>query len=795
LNTDDLNADDLNADDKLRNLCATGYPPGPVTVSPNHSSPRDPLNTPAPSASEPPAGLSAVATTQAVDYLRILWKRKWLVVLVTLTASGLTYLWTLRQPRIYQSDCSIEYDPNPPKPLGREVEDVSPTMPFWESREYFATQNKIIASRAVAEKVVRKLSLHENPDFWGIPDGERSKWKRASVSDSARILQDRMTVTQERDTRLVHVRVKDANPERAMLLANTIADAYIEKTMEDRLSATTGALEWLGKQLDSLKRQLEQSELALHEFGEQHTNLAVSLEDQQNIVASNISQLSKQLIDARTEAITLEARLNELRAANNADPFAVYVSGFATNEALTQLRLTHQTLLRERDALNVQYGEAHPKVVATTNQLERVSQAMRAEIDGMITSAQSDLNQSLEVERGVQAALRRANQVGIELNLQEITYRRLQRERDNTSKLYGTLLERTAQTDLTRALQTSYVRIVDYALVPRLPVSPRVALNLGLGTLFGLLAGIALAFILEQMDRTIRTVEDAEALGVTVLGIMPKIDEVNAGGGHVYGRRRRVANSSEQMTNRDLVVHTHPKSSVAESCRTIRTNLTFMSADRPRRTVVITSPSPREGKTTVTLSVAISLAQSGKRVLVVDTDLRKPRLHRALGTTLGKGVTTVLVGELSVKEAIQDTEIPGLSFLASGPIPPNPSELLHTSQFRQLLNDLSKMFDQVILDSPPLAAVTDAAIIAPQVDGAILVVQSERTTRDALRTALRQLRDVGCQPTGAILNAVDLSTQRYGYGSYYYYNRENYYATDTVENEADKKPPRPIAQA
>lgn len=742
----------------------------------------------------PPSGLSAVANTQAVDYLRILWKRKWLVVLVTLAVGGLTYLWTLRQPRIYQSDCSIEYDPNPPKPLGREVEEVAPTMPFWESREYFATQNKIISSRAVAEKVVRKLSLHENPDFWRIPEAERAKWKRATVSDSARILQERMTVTQERDTRLVHIRVKDANPERAMLLANTIADAYIEKTMEDRLSATTGALEWLGKQLDSLKRQLEQSELALHEFGEQHTNLAVSLEDQQNIVASNISLLSKSLIDARTNGITLEARLNELRAANNPDPFAVYVSGFGMNPALAQLRLTYQSLLRERDALNVQYGDAHPKVVATTNQLERVSQAMRAEIDGMITAAQSDLNQSLEIERGVQTALSRANRVGIELNLQEITYRRLQRERDNTSKLYGTLLERTAQTDLTRALQTSFVRIVDYSLIPRLPVSPRVAMNLGLGALFGLLMGIGFAFILEQMDRTIRTVEDAEALGVTVLGIMPKIDEGNTGGGYVYGRRRRVANSPEQLTNRDLVVHTHPKSSVAESCRTIRTNLTFMSADRPRRTLVITSANPREGKTTVTMSVAISLAQSGKRVLLVDTDLRKPRLHRALGKTLGKGVTTVLVGELSAKEAIQETEIPGLSFMASGPIPPNPSELLHTSQFKQLLTDLSKMFDQVIFDSPPLAAVTDAAIIAPQVDSAILIVHSERTSRDALRTALRQLRDVGCQPTGAILNEVDLSTHRYGYGSYYYYNRESYYTTDT-DNDVDKKPPRPIAQA
>jgi capsular exopolysaccharide synthesis family protein len=248
------------------------------------------------------------------------------------------------------------------------------------------------------------------------------------------------------------------------------------------------------------------------------------------------------------------------------------------------------------------------------------------------------------------------------------------------------------------------------------------------------------------------------------------------------------------MANRDLIVHTHPKSSAAECFRTIRTNLTFMSADKPRKTVVVTSANTREGKTTVTMSLAISLAQGGKRVLVVDTDLRKPRLHRALGKTLGRGVTTVLVGEISAKDAIQETDIPGVSFLAAGPIPPNPAELLHTTQFRQLLVDLAKMFDHVILDSPPLAAVTDAAVIAPQVDSAILVIHSERTTRDALRTALRQLRDVGCQPTGGVLNDVDLSSLKYGYGSYYYYNSEGYYETDTKDDGPDR-PSRPVAQA
>ena len=741
------------------------------------------------------------SSAQLVDYARLLWKRKWLILLIAVIGCGAAYAWTLRQPRIYQADCTLEYDPDPPKPLGRDLEDSNNGGMWWESREYFATQNKIIASRAVAEKVVRKLSLHENPDFWAVPAEERTRWRRASISDTAQLLQSMVTVSQERETRLVHIMTRDRSPERAMLLSNSIADAYIEKTMEDRLGATTGALEWLGKQLDGLKRQLEQSELALHEFSEQHTNLAVSLEDQQNIVASNIQQISRSLTDTKTKRINLNARLEELSAMNVNDPLQVKSALIMTSTSMNSMRERYRALLTEREALIVHYGDAHPKIIANTAQLETVKQAMRAEIDGLIGAAQSDVNEVKSVEKGLQIALDQANRVGLELNLQEITHRRLQRERDNTSKLYGTLLERTAQTDLTRALQVAYVRVIDRALVPAIAVSPRVNTALSIGALLGLLLGVGLAITLEQLDRVIRTVEDAETAGITVLGVMPHIDEAAALTNRTYGRRKRRDRPAE-LGNRDLIVHNHPKSSVAECCRTIRTNITFMSADRPRKTIVVTSASPREGKTTVAISLAISLAQSGKRILIVDTDLRKPRIHRSFGKPLSRGVTTVLVGEHTAKEAIQDTEIPGLSLLASGPIPPNPSELLHTEQFRALIAELAKNFDHLIFDSPPLAAVTDAAIISPQVDGTILIIHTQRTTREALKSALRQLRDVSGHLTGGVLNEVDLSTQRYGYSSYYYYRSENYSDDEGGPNgsngngsDDDDRPSRPIAQA
>jgi capsular exopolysaccharide synthesis family protein len=230
---------------------------------------------------------------------------------------------------------------------------------------------------------------------------------------------------------------------------------------------------------------------------------------------------------------------------------------------------------------------------------------------------------------------------------------------------------------------------------------------------------------------------------------------------------------------------------VAECCRTIRTNLTFMTADMPMRSMLVTSPQPQEGKTTATLSLAISLAQSGKRILVIDTDLRRPRVHRAFGLPGTTGVTTVLVGASSLKDAVAATEVPGLSVLASGPIPPNPAELLHTSQFQRLLQDAMDAFDFVILDTPPLTAVTDAAIIATQVGGVLVVVHGARTTREVLRSSLRHLRDVGARLIGGVLNNVDPASR--GYGAYYYYHNAGYYTANPREDDA--RPEAPAAEA
>ena len=537
--------------------------------------------------------------------------------------------YTLRQPKIYEATCTIEYDPNPTRPLGRDVEDVAnPASSFWATREFFATQNRVISSRTVAERVVRELGLHQDPSFAYVPDDQRADWRGIDVEQAAGLLRSRLSVEPVDDTRLVAIRVRDRDPERAATLANAVAEAYIEKTLEDRMGSTVSALEWLGTQLDTLQTQLGESELSLHRFKEEHNVLSVSMEDRQNLVAADIEHFNVALTKVRTRRIELAARVSRIQTAMNGDsPEAA----FAENMTLAELRERLREKLALREGLRTRYGPNHQQMRTLDAEVGDLRRQLGEEMDGLLRAARADLLEASRIESGLRAALDEAHHAGLELNLREIEYQRLNRERENNAKLYNLVLERTTETDLTRMLRTTHVRLLDRALHPEGAISPKVATNAVTGIGAGLVLGLALAVLLGRLE----SVADVEALGVTILGILPRIeDEAEA---KTPSKTRRRKGKADDEGERELFVHTHPMSSAAECCRTIRTNLTFMSADEPIRSIVISSARPREGKTTIASNIAVSFAQSGKRVLLVDTDLRRPRIHRIMGVSGSAG--------------------------------------------------------------------------------------------------------------------------------------------------------------
>jgi capsular exopolysaccharide synthesis family protein len=296
----------------------------------------------------------------------------------------------------------------------------------------------------------------------------------------------------------------------------------------------------------------------------------------------------------------------------------------------------------------------------------------------------------------------------------------------------------------------------------------------GIGFLTGLLLGIALALLREALDNTLKTPDDLEKrLNVTFLGLLPEIEEDDIDGKRPKGRRKKARRIKTELAP-ELLVHERPASGMAEAARSLRTNLMFMNPDKPYRRILVTSAAPSEGKTTVAVSTAVSLAQGGQRVCIIDCDLRRPRLHRIFDRAGDIGLMNVIVGEATIEEAAKPTVVPNLYCIPCGPIPPNSADVVASEKFRALLDELGEHFDRIVLDSPPVVAVTDSAILSTLVDGVILVVRAFKTTFALSRSGLRTLRDVDAPIAGAVLNAVNLDRHEYYYQRYYYYRREGY---------------------
>ena len=338
--------------------------------------------------------------------------------------------------------------------------------------------------------------------------------------------------------------------------------------------------------------------------------------------------------------------------------------------------------------------------------------------------------------------------------------------------------------------------MLDAATEPSVPVRPRVKLNLALAIVIGLLGGIGLAFLLEALDTSVKTQEDVEkGLGVAFLGIIPTFTP----GGVSRSRRRRKRHRRQggpeilAGSHPDLFCHENPKSSAAECCRSIRTNILFMSPDHPPRRLLVTRARPQEGKTTVAISLAITMAQSGARVVIVDSDMRRPRVHTAFGMDNDEGLSTAVLGTRKVEELVRPTQVPGLDLLPCGPIPPNPAELIHTERFREVVAQLERLYDRVVFDSPPVIAVTDPVVLSRYVDGVVMVLKSLVTNRRAAKFAVKQLRDVGGNILGAVLNDLDLENREYGYYHYYYYRKYGYYYGSREEEPGKRKAEKPAA--
>lgn len=387
--------------------------------------------------------------------------------------------------------------------------------------------------------------------------------------------------------------------------------------------------------------------------------------------------------------------------------------------------------------------------------------ALRREVESVLGAFRNEYQDIAATERNLQDLLDRTKLEAFELNKFERDYLELKRTHDNNQRLYELVLKRLKDTSITGMLQASNVRILDRARPSSVPSRPNPVRNVLWALLLGMIGSVGLAFLVESLDRTIMSQQQIEErLGLAFLGIVPRIETPKTGG------------------SRDLLVHEQPKSAAAECLRAVRTNLLFMSPEKPLKSILVTSSGPQEGKTTTATALAITMVANGNRVLLVDADMRRPRVHRVFGIEATGGLSSLILGDGTLEGSVKETDIPNLFMLPCGPIPPNPAELLHTAAFRRLINDMAACFDRVVIDSPPVGVVADAAVIGTCVDGVLVVLRAGRTDRDAAQQAVRQLRDVKAPLLGVVLNDLDLEEQRYGHYSYSYYYRYGYYEVE-----------------
>ncbi len=709
--------------------------------------------------------------------LRAVLRRKWLVLAVFAVVSGAVAVHTLRQPKIYESRASMIIDVTAPRFLDREVQDVSEGSysNYWANREYYETQHRVIQSRAVSQRVVEKLGLHADAQFLGLDRiaDPATRERAMRDADAVAVLQRKIQIKPVKDSRVLQLVVEDVDPKRAALLANEVAEAYIQENLALKLKVTESASNWLDERRQELEERSRTSEVALFNFRKGADMLSTKLEDAQNMVSQRLGTLNTALTETQLQIAGLKAKVEAIRAVQRSaqDGSARWAEGLpAANESAVVQGFKQRFVTQRVECAELaeRYLAEHPRLIACREKLKVAEADLLGELGNIVVAAEAELREATGKERNLEALLEQTKAQAFAVNEKQIEFEQLAREAQDDQRLYELVLKRLKDIELSGLLRTSNVRVLDAARPVMTPVRPRVLNTLLLGLLFGALGGVGLALALEMLDSSVTTQADIEErIGVPFLGFIPTIAKEDA----------------QKAGGTDLFLHRQPKSAVAECCRAVRTNLLFMSPDKPFKTMLVTSSGPEEGKSTTAINLGIAMSQSGNRVIILDTDMRRPRLHKAFGVPNEVGVSAVVVGEASMEDAIKSTEVPHLFLMPCGAIPPNPAELLHTQAFRDLVQKLGERFDRVILDSPPIGAVADAVVLAAHVDGVVIVLKGGVTHREVARRAVKALRDVKAKLFGAVLNDINIHDSKYGY-EYYAYNRYGYYYGERKDEAA-----------
>lgn len=654
---------------------------------------------------------------------------------------------------------------------------------------YYATQVQILQSRDLARRVVRRLNLQNHPDFNGMKPRPQdpvslirdaraatSRWVRSLVTRQSPSVAvpapDESTVEsglisaflpglgvhQQKLTSIFEIRYEHTDPDFAVMAANAIAEEYIAQNLEIRLGDTKKRLEFVNSEIDRTQNAVREAEEAMTRYREQHN--ALSLQDRTNLVESSLSDAQTALTRAEANRKTREIVYNQLRDVDPTDPSSDAHPSIGNNRDVVAARARLGQLESRRNELASKgLGEAHREMVQVNADIDTARQLLVAERRKVIETTRTEFEQARAEERSFAGALSSAKAGSMDLSRKAGEYTILQDKANNERATLKGLLEEKSKLEVISSSRVNNARLVDRAEPRRTPISPNSRRDLMFALMAGLAIAFGLAFGIEYLDDTVKTPEDiTRHLRLPLLGLVPSVK-----GTHV-----------------PVLTETVPHD-FGEAFRSLRTSLVFTSGGESTRVIGVTSSQPLEGKTTTAANLAFALALGGARVLLIDADMRRPGLHKTMGLENAIGLSHVLTGQARVKQAVQRSSEPNLFVITAGHPPPNPSELLASDRMNQLITILSQgPFEWVVIDTPPVLAVTDAVIVAQKVAGLVFVVGSEMTRKVHAERALEMLQAGRARGIGAVLNRIDFDRNKYYYSRYYGYQYKNYYGQSTV---------------
>lgn len=666
-----------------------------------------------------------------LDYWRKLWRGRWIilgifVVVVTLVAIG-----TFTQKPIYQAQATVEISVQSRKvaPVADVAELGTGNYSWFAEERYFNTQYEVLKSRDIASRVFDRLDLFNHPRFKNSPD---------PVGD----LSGMIDIEPIKDTGIVQIRLEGTNPEEVATWVNAVAEAYVDRNLDQAIQATSTAVKALLQEVAPLRVKLQDTQQNSFNIAAKD-NLFVP-ENQQKITGERLSRLQADLTDTQMKRAEVESVLKKVDEVRRVGGSYESLPLISNNQVVQELYRSKVELEREYEKLLVTYKDRHVRVLEKQREIEETKQKIDSEAERIVNSQKTQYALLKDHEDKLSRSIEETRAESMRDNQKASTFELVRGEATDTKRIYDLITARIREIDLSSSLLNNNLRILDKAPVPQFPTKPRVVLNIAIGILLGLFLGVGAVFFLDYMDNTIRSSDDIEQfLRLNLLAVVPKqVDESS--------------------------------SAVKEAYLTLRTSLLFSRKTRSSNVILITSAGPQEGKSCTTVNVARTLAAAGEKTIILDCDLRRPTIHQRLNIGRDRGITNYILsseGDDS-RTYIKPTDQPNLYALTCGPIPPNPADVFGHERFQELLKELREQFDWVFIDSPPVVSLADATILSSMADMVVFVVKHNENDKELIRRCVSNIRKVNPNIIGAVLNNVDLERSHYKdyyYVGYYYY--------------------------